>query len=380
MGLAPITPEVDRSISASVKGLVCVDAAQFLTPNKSDADHVTFKIQPGKGVPPETLAQALRGPGIAEAHVENGLLVAQLKPGAQAPPMPFTCLDIGPYRQASYSPERLVLARRSGHGMETIEIRDVGSEEEEWRRFLAREVDVVPEVRQSLIENLSDVPSVRLVSLERNPYTGLIFRVDHGPFADTRLRRVVSFSLRRRAIARAITGDEKAAATDPKEDLTEASRILGEIRNAPPFRVTFISLSSEDHRAAMIIEQQLLELGLHVVLDPEPLDKAADRVNKGDFDVLIISAGWTPAYYWRVQTGSPANVSAYSNAELDQAIEGGDNETAVGILSRDLPMTPLFVQRNVIAIDRRLCGVHPKNSSDMSWLADVHLCAQGETE
>src|SRR5262249_3660457 len=121
MGLAPITPEVDRSISASVKGLVCVDAAQFLTPNKSDADHVTFKIQPGKGVPPETLAQALRGPGIAEAHVENGLLVAQLKPGAQAPPMPFTCLDIGPYRQASYSPERLVLARRSGHGMETIE-------------------------------------------------------------------------------------------------------------------------------------------------------------------------------------------------------------------------------------------------------------------
>ena len=379
MGLAPITPDVDRSISASVRGLVCVDAAPFLTPIKPDGDRVAFKIQPDKGIPPETLAQALRGPGITEAHVENGLIVASLKPGAQPPPMPFTCLDLGPYRQASYAPDRLVLARRSGRGMETIEIRDVGSEEEEWRRFLAREVDVVPEVRRSLIENLSDVPSVRLVGLERNPYTGLVFRVDHGPFSDIRLRQVVSYGLRRRAIARAISGDESAA-TAVKEDLGEASRLLAEIGNAPPILVSFAATSTEDHRAAMVIEQQLLELGLRVKLDPEPLEIAADRVGKGDFEVFLMSAGYTPAYYWRVQTGSVANVSAYSNAELDQAIERGDHETAIAIMSRDLPMTPLFVQRNVIAVDRRLCGVHPKNSSDMSWLADVHLCAQGETE
>jgi len=293
--------------------------------------------------------------------------------------MAFTCFDMGPYRQASYAPERLVLARRSGRGMETIEIRDVGSEEEEWRRFLAREVDVVPEVRQSLIENLSDVPSVRLVGLERNPFTGLVFRVDHGPFADLRLRRVVSYGLRRRAIARAISGDENTAA-HVDENLDEASRLLREIGNAPPIRVTFSALSTEDHRAAMVIEQQLLELGLQVKLDPQPLAVAADRVGKGDFEVFVMSAGYTPAYYWRVQTRSPANVSAYSNAELDKAIERGDHETAVAIMSRDLPMTPLFMQRNVIAVDRRLCGVHPKNSSDMSWLADVHVCAQGETE
>src|SRR5262249_5693194 len=157
------------------------------------------------------------------------------------------------YRQASYTPERLVLVRRSGHGMETIEIRDVGSEEEEWRRFLAREVDVVPEVRRSLIENLSDVPSVRLVGLERNPYSGLVFRVDHGPFSDIRLREVVSWGVRRRAIARAISGDESAA-TQVKEDLGEASRLLAEIGNAPPIRISFPESSSEDHRAAMVIE------------------------------------------------------------------------------------------------------------------------------
>lgn len=379
MGLAPITPDVDRSISASVRGLVCVDANRYLTRDKPESDRVTFKILPDKGVSPETLAQAIRGPGIADAHVENGVIVARLKPGAQAPPMPFTCLDLGPYRQASYAPDRLVLARRSGRGMETIEIRDVGSEEEEWRRFLAREVDVVPEVRQSLIENLSDVPSVRLVGLERNPFSGLVFRVDHGPFSDTRLRRVVSYGIRRRAIARAIAGDDNAAAA-VTEDLGEASRLLAEIGNPPPIRVSFAATSTEDHRAAMIIEQQLLELGLRVKLDPEPLDVAAERVGKGDFDVFLMSAGYTPAYYWRVQTGSVANVSAYSNTELDLAIERGDHETAIAIMSRDLPMTPLFMQRNVIAVDRRLCGVHPKNSSDMTWLADVHLCAQGETE
>lgn len=223
------------------------------------------------------------------------------------------------------------------------------------------------------------MPSVRLVGLERNPYTGLVFRVDHGPFSDIRLRQVVSYGLRRRAIARAISGNENTAAT-VKEDLAEASRLLAEIGNAPPIRISFAATSTEDHRAAMVIEQQLLELGLRVKLDPEPLDVASDRVRKGEFEVFLMSAGYTPAYYWRVQTGSPANVSAYSNAELDQAIERGDNENAVVIMSRDLPMTPLFMQRNVIAVDRRLCGVHPKNSSDMSWLADVHLCAQGETE
>src|SRR5215813_4407093 len=57
MGLAPITPDVDRSISASVRGLVCVEATQFLkaNPDTTVTGRVSYDLQPQKGVSPETL-------------------------------------------------------------------------------------------------------------------------------------------------------------------------------------------------------------------------------------------------------------------------------------------------------------------------------------
>ncbi len=226
---------------------------------------------------------------------------------------------------------------------------------------------------------MADVPSVRLVPIESSPETGLVFRVDRPPFSDLRLRQMVSLGVRRRAIARAIVGNEAAAST-VAEDRSEAGAIVALVGGTPAIQIAFASTMSEEHRAAMVLEQQLLEIGLRVALKPVSVDVAGDMLGEGKFEIFLMSAGFTPSFYYRVQTGSLGNVTGYSNPELDAAIARGDQAKALEILNHDLPMTPLYFQRSMVAIDRKFCNVHPRSSGDLSWLAEVHLCAQGETE
>jgi ABC-type transport system substrate-binding protein len=377
-----MAPDVRGTFTAHARDLVYRDASDFLLPAHGEPGRLVFQRLPERRESLDELARTLRVPGHGPARVEGDHLVAPLTPGVAVPAFRDIYLDAGPYRPGSFSPERLVLQRRStdGGAPGTVALVNTGSDQEEWRHFLARDVDVVPYVKPSFVHYLSDVPSVRLVPIPGGT-AGILFRVDRPAVSDTRVRRAITLALRRKAIARVVTGTTSTA-SDVPENATEARRLVDELRADHALRpVELLVLESDaDKRAAMVIEQQLSEVGLDVRIAVVSLDKGSQRTDAHDFDMQLLFAGYTPFYFRRAQSGASGNITGYSNPDFDHAVAAGETATAVAILERDVPMLPLYTATVYAAIDRRLCGAHPQVTYDYTWVAGVHLCAPGENE
>lgn len=137
-------------------------------------------------------------------------------------------LHLGPYQQESFHGNVLTLVRNApGPGPDRIEVRAVATEEEEWRRFLAREVDLVPFAGASALRQLRQVPSVRILHTEEATPVALQFSLAESGVPDGRIRRAISLAFRRKALAKAIIGDA-GHAEDMPEDLEAARALLAD--------------------------------------------------------------------------------------------------------------------------------------------------------
>lgn len=378
-----MTPNPPGTVTASARELVFVPAAKYLYPPVVMSGALRFRIRPDTKLPVEEIARKIKAPGMTDASVDGDSIIVRIDAGQPVPDAETVVLDVGPFEQASYTSGHLVLRRRSGRGIASIEFLAVGSEDEEWRRFLARDVDLVPVVRPTFFPYLAEVPSVALAPYSAPPSLGLLFQVQHGAFVDVRLRRALSLGLHRGAIAKAVLGGSDNALAS-EEDFVEAQRLLEEIRaergDLPAVRLRYLTNATEDQRAALVLEQQLDELGFQVKLEPFEVASANDVFTKRDFEVLLTYAGVTPIYFRRALSKHAGNITGYANPEFDRAVAESDEARAIEILERDVPMTPLLTIPEAVAVDRRFCGARPRINSDLSWLADVHSCAAGETE
>jgi hypothetical protein len=246
------------------------------------------------------------------------------------------------------------------------------SEDEEWRRFLAREVDLIPQLSTGAMEYLGEVPSVRIVSYQRRKPIALHFGLSSPAFADAGVRRSVAARFNRAAIAAFATGDSANALVTRAEDTDR--NLSGHVR------LIFYGASLDQRKAALVVEQQLVEMGFSVSIKALAVPELMAAVEKQSFDVFLFEGSHDPRHHRRFTTGSDFNISKYSSAAFDDAVERGDAATATHILETDVPLTPLYREAEAVAVDRRFCGVHPVGSHDYSFLAEIRPCEEGETE
>jgi ABC-type oligopeptide transport system substrate-binding subunit len=366
--------------TAALADLVYLPFTSFVADMQVSGNTVVFRLKPGIQLSPGLRVQTIYAKQLADLHVEDGQLVGRLVGDHPARPQVDQILvDLGPYEQVTFSKERLVLRRRSGSGIERIEVIATHSEEEEWRRFLAREVDVIPVVKPGPVRYLRDVPSVRLVPVGHPPTSAVLLRVNEGPLADLRLRRAVSLALRRKAIATVVIGDDSLA-VDAVEDVVAARALVTAAGRPAPLRLALQAAATADTRAALVIEEQLANVDLAVRINVGTLQDLIGLVDSGQFDLIFLSADFAPESFSRFRSRSERNVSGYSSPEFDLAVDHGDADRAIEILQRDLPLVPLYRTPEYVAINRELCGAQPQDVNDNSWLAAVHRCAEGERE
>jgi ABC-type transport system substrate-binding protein len=375
-----MSPAVRSTLTANAVELVYGFAASVLERPEMLSGKFRFRVKPGATMTAQEIATKLVGKNLGAAHVEGPVVVVDVPPGESSVDYDYLFLDIGPFTPEVNETGHLVLRRRSGTGIVRIELIDVPSDDEEWRRFLARDVDLVPRVRPAFRRYLADVPSVQLVNYQTPASLGLMFQTGHGPFADVRLRRAVALGINRAAVGRAVLGSDEAGVASP-ENPKQARMLLDAVRRErgtlAPIRLSFLSSLTEDQRAALVLEQQLVELGLEVRLEPAPMASALDMVKRGDFEILLTYAGTTPNYFQKL-LGISAMIG-YVNPDFAQAVAEGNSAQASEILERDVPVTPIVTTFEMVAVDRSFCGVHPIAISDLSWLADIHPCAAGES-
>jgi ABC-type oligopeptide transport system substrate-binding subunit len=289
-----------------------------------------------------------------------------------------------PFEVESSSTDELRLRRHPGRGtgIETIDVLNMPSEEEEWRRFLAREVDLVPLTTPSHLQYLKEIPSIRIVKSTDVASGALIFHVQNSPVSDQRVRKAISLALRRKAIAQTVTGVGDYAYGEP-EDLEQARAIVAQLQaeGSMPGKIRLLApaTSTDFQRAALVIEEQLVALGFDVQTRAVPADEIEKIVEDGGFDMLVFYGTYAQAN-WGIFQLPGDQFTAYHSAEFDAAASRHAAAEVEEILRRDLPLTPLYHVNQGIAVDRRFCNVHPRAMDDLSWLGDIHLCSPEEDE
>jgi len=323
---------------------------------------------------PSPRVDVIKHPLLRSAKVEGGRAILELSDPIVARNLALDTplLDTGPYEQERFEGGSLLLRRRAGAGPTHIEFVNVPTEEEEWRRFLAREVDVLPYASPRHLAHLAGVPSVRILTNQRPATVGLHFRLSNVP--DVNVRRAIAMALRRVPIAYVVTGNRDAAVKAP-EDLEAAAKALEK-----PIRLRLLVLdtTTDFQRAALVIEQQLALIDADVDIQVVSQEELRKRLLAGDWDLWVFFGGHDPASFYRYTTDLSGAAGGYSNPAFDAAVKAGDDPTAIAILESDLPSTPLYRIDDGVALDRSFCSDQPQELTDFSWLASVHRCAPGE--
>jgi len=379
-GLSAPTREVTGTTTAHLLNLLFLPARTQVTVQKSGDGWMSLKLRAATANS-SNLAQALRHPRLKSAQATGPTILAEFN--GPVPPMDELWLETGDFEVVEFATDdKLVLRRRQPQVSkpDQLVVLDFPSEEELWRRFLGGQVDVIPVASNIHARQLRSVPSVRLVKVQESPSISLYLNVTASRLSDSGFRRALALSLQRAAIAEAATGDASLA-WDRSEDLRAARELLSKMpRQASPLRIMVLRAATSMQRAMIVVERQWATLGLTCEFAMVTLDEASPRLQGGDYDAFVFYGSLEFRHAFLFVTSSPPNLSRYSNPELDAAVKRGDKVAAMAILEADLPAIPLYRLEESVAVHRKLCNVHPKVIYDLSWLADLRLCAPGETD
>ncbi|HEY3489755.1 MAG TPA: ABC transporter substrate-binding protein [Candidatus Deferrimicrobiaceae bacterium] len=216
--------------------------------------------------------------------------------------------------------------------------------------------------------------------------------------ADIRVRRAIALAIDRGAIIRALWKGKADPADsilapgirahadglpDVPYDPVQARRLLDQAGHpdpdgegpAPRFTLTYkTSQNALRLRIATAIQDQLRQVGIALDIRSYEWGTFFGDIRKGNFQLYSLT--WVGlrdpdifhlAFHSKQMPPDGANRNRYENAEVDRLTEAGQRETDPArrkaiydrvqrILARDLPVFPLWANRNVLVRDRRVTG------------------------
>lgn len=374
---------VTDTMTANLKELVYGPMSTYFDGITVAGDTVRLHVKPSTSLDPQQLSLLVENRAIDRRSTEPGFVILHFRSAAAARmTLDSTWLPIGPYRPADTSDGTVLLERRiAGDGAAQIQVIPVPSEEEEWRRFIAGELDLLPYVQPNAVRYLSQVPSVRVVPFSVHLDACLWFRVDVGPASDVRIRRAIAGAVRRGPLAASVTQEPMDAFRVP-EDIDVSQALLQEagfsVEHPLYLRLLVYAGQPDFVRAALVLQQQLAVVGVVLRVEAVEVDALQERLARRDFDILLFTGDTSSRTWPNLVRGSPGNFVGYDSDSFETAVAAGDEATGRAVLERDLPLTPLFVVQDAVAVRAGLCGVHPEKSVEFSWLAHVHPCKPGE--
>jgi ABC-type transport system substrate-binding protein len=388
MGLEPMQPLVQGSMSVHLSELVYDRPLSDCFAEKVVlGNELRLQRKDACSHSATDLALAFTHPAKRDAHAEGHEVVVHFDTAETASSITLAdqLVALGPYRVDATDEQHLVLTRRDGRpGPARIEVFAVPSEDEEWRRFLSGEFDLMTYAMPGAVSYLDQIPTVRVVRNEDLATAAIVFHVDAGATADVRIRRAIALAVRRKPLAVTVgVGQEFAVVSE--ENVASARALLAESGFGPDNRLRLRLLVADFEpdlvRAGSVLQQQLAPLGIDLDVRALGLDELiAVAFVKRDFDLVLTRAGATKRYWFMFRSGAPTNFSGFAFAPFDAAADAEREAEIAEIFAREVPLSPLFEFTESVVVSRRLCNVHPKDATDLMWLADVQLCQPGEED
>jgi hypothetical protein len=372
-GLTRLVPGPLNGSAAAAADLVFDFGPDLVASMQVRGDRVEVVRNPAARFSAETLAGSARFAGLVSARAlgaDRFELTFDSAPAAQrlveAGGLGF---DLGPFGIQSEQPGLIRLRRRSGDGISAIEITEVSSADE-WRKFLARELDVMPSSPSLYREQFDGMQSVRVVDVPATVSAALFFNVHDPAMATARARRRIAAALNRAAIARVVSGDPSAAAPAVSADDGAPAAL--------PERVSVIVPQDESSLilAASVLRHQLARLGIDLVVQTLPLDEILRRCKAGSHQLLLAQLPLGARTYVRFLSpeGGAPSLTGFADPAFDAAVQRGDIAGAKAIFDREVPATVLYEWRTFAAIDSRFCGDVTPSYLSWRWMAELYPC------
>ncbi len=251
-------------------------------------------------------------------------------------------------------------------------------------------------------------------SAKLRPADVLYWNVSHDLLSDVRVRRALTLAIDRRELARATGAPDEVPIVDGPADFddldgypaplpfdpSEARRLLAEAgwrdtdsdrvldRDGQEFRFTMLTHHERQTAAAVVIQQHLRQVGVEVEVQTLDRPIVKGRVMKGEFEAAISFGRYLQKNVFGSQMAEDVlehgieSPIGYHDPELFLAWDAASTDFAPGawkrlnvrtweILQRDVPVTFLIPDVEIVVFDRKIRGVNPFRG--MHWLDQVWI-------
>src|SRR5437016_5648413 len=283
-------------------------------------------------------------------------------------------------------------------------------------------VDIAPlptSLSPDAIQALSQDPILSVHKFAGSNLNLLTFNTTEAPLDNVKVRQAIAYAIDREGmirdlvqgqgkIAHSILPEESWAYTQGQTyrfDPAMAKKLLDEagfrdpdgdgpqMRFAKPiiFRISGSSASARQY--AGVIQNYLKDLGIPVSIETSELNVLFESLRRGQFQMTYgqwVGGNQDPIFYRDLfasseiptETRASRNRSRYKNPELDQILsEAADTydhakaqplyAKAQEIVSREVPVVPLWYQANMVIAKKNVGNVHVNASGDWGFVKDL---------
>ncbi len=283
-------------------------------------------------------------------------------------------------------------------------------------------VDIAPlptSLSPDAIKSLSQDPNLTVQKFPGSNLNLLTFNTAEAPLDNVKVRQAIAYAIDRESmirdllqgqgnIAHSILPEASWAYTQGqtyKFDPAMAKRLLDEAGFRDPdgdgpqmrfnkpiiFRISGSSGSARQY--AGVIQNYLKDVGIPVSIETSELNVLFEFLRRGQFQMTYgqwVGGNQDPIFYHDLfasseiptETRASRNRSRYKNPELDQILSDATNTydhskaaplyaKAQEIVSRDVPVLPLWYQANMVIAKKNVGNMHVNASGDWGFVKDL---------
>ncbi len=371
------------------------------------------------GLLPNLVPIAIIPKGTYEPDLKNGKL----------PEQAIHPLGTGPFKFKSYDQVQQVVDLEANQSywegappIPVIRVRAISESNQMQAELQSGRVDIAPlptSLSPDAIKGLGQNPNLSVHQFVGSNLNLLTFNTTEAPLDNVKVRQAIAYAIDRESMVRDLALGQGAIAHSilPEGswayvqgqtyqfDPNKAKQLLDDagfrdpdgngpqMRFAKPiiFRISGSSASARQY--ASVIQNYLRDVGIPVSIETSELNVLFEFLRRGQFQMTYgqwVGGNQDPIFYRDLfasseiptETRAARNRSRYSNPELDKILDEAANTydhakaatlyaKAQEIISRDVPVFPLWYQANMVIAKKTVGNIHVNASGDWGFVKDL---------
>ncbi len=338
-------------------------------------------------------------------------------------------LGTGPFKFKSYDQAQQVVDLEANTSywdgppqIPAVRVRVISDSNAMQAELRSGRVDIAPlptSLSPDAIKSLSNDPRLNVNQFDGSNLNLLTLNTTAAPLDSVKVRQAIAYAIDRESmirdlvqgqgkIAHSILPEESWAFTPGQTyhyDPAAAKRLLDEagfrdpdgdgpqMRFAKPILFRISGSSAAARQYAGVIQNYLKEVGVPVAIETSELNVLFESLKRGQFQIAYgqwVGGNQDPIFYRDLfatseiptEARASRNRSRYSNPELDKILEEAANTydharaaplyaRAQDIVSREVPVIPLWYQANMVIAKKSVGNIHVDASGDWGFVKDL---------